>query len=337
MHCAHRLDDAEIQEIVAEMRAHQELGGQIGDGARAVPGVVGGRADPALQHAVAHRIGERHVVIVLGGKGWEFALHVEEIVQEGILDGLLVERGAPVAGLPHGAHTTSTGMRSLAQHRAHRHLLDGDRSRLPRCNVRSFASPWMRISMRRESEEGGEIEAERACGSVGAHMPMQPARRARVRAPVQVRRSGKERGGMAVIAHAEHRDIERPRDAGEGLPGRHGAKIRRGRRVLQPRETRRGGRILAASRRAPASRCCRLPWALPSARRRVRHRRGSSRAAVCSAPGTTLSANCRRRPPGLRVRVARSPGKDSRRCPRPAHRPTPRRRGNVSRRRGRSS
>ena len=76
----HRLDDAEIQEIVAEMRPGQKLGGQIGDGPRPVPGVFGGRADPALQHAVAHRVGERHVVVVLRGQGGEFPQHVEQIV-----------------------------------------------------------------------------------------------------------------------------------------------------------------------------------------------------------------------------------------------------------------
>jgi len=37
---------------------------KIGDGARPLPGVDASRADPAVQHAVAHRVGERHVIVV---------------------------------------------------------------------------------------------------------------------------------------------------------------------------------------------------------------------------------------------------------------------------------
>ena len=72
------VEDAEIDEVVAEVRAHQELGRQIRDGSRALLGVRGRGADPALQHAVAHRKGERHVVVVFGGERREFALHVEK-------------------------------------------------------------------------------------------------------------------------------------------------------------------------------------------------------------------------------------------------------------------
>ena len=107
----HRLEDAEVDQVVAEVRAHEEFGREIRDGARSLLGVGRGGADPALQHAVADRIGQRHVVVVLGGQGRELALHVEEIVEERALDGLLVEVGAAVAQLLHGAQITSTGTR----------------------------------------------------------------------------------------------------------------------------------------------------------------------------------------------------------------------------------
>ena len=90
--------DAEVDQVVAQVRADQELGRQVGDRARALLGVGRGRADPALQQAVAHHVGERQVVVALGGQGRELALHVEQVVQEGALERLLAEAGALVLG-----------------------------------------------------------------------------------------------------------------------------------------------------------------------------------------------------------------------------------------------
>ena len=78
------------------MGAHQELGGEIRDRARAVLGVGFGGTDPAMQHAVAHRVGERHVVVVLGGQGRDLALHVKQVIQEGVLEGFLAQGEAVV-------------------------------------------------------------------------------------------------------------------------------------------------------------------------------------------------------------------------------------------------
>ena len=86
--------DAEVDEVVAEMRPHEELGRQIRDGARALLGVRSRRADPALQHAIAHRVGQRHVVVGLGGERRKLALDVEEVVEEGVLERLLAHRNA---------------------------------------------------------------------------------------------------------------------------------------------------------------------------------------------------------------------------------------------------
>jgi hypothetical protein len=45
--------DAEVDQVVAEMRADQEFGRQVRDRARALPRVRRGSADPALQQPVA--------------------------------------------------------------------------------------------------------------------------------------------------------------------------------------------------------------------------------------------------------------------------------------------
>ena len=74
--------NAEIDEVVAKMRADQKFSRQIGDRARALLGIRRGGADPALQQAVAHDVGQREVVVALGRQGRKLALHVEEIVEK---------------------------------------------------------------------------------------------------------------------------------------------------------------------------------------------------------------------------------------------------------------
>jgi hypothetical protein len=86
--------DAEVDEVVAEMRPHQELGGEVADRSRALLGVGGGGRNPALQHAVAHGVRQRHVVVGLRRERRELALDVEEVVEEGVLDRFLVEGDA---------------------------------------------------------------------------------------------------------------------------------------------------------------------------------------------------------------------------------------------------
>jgi hypothetical protein len=73
---------------------HEEFGGEIRDGSRALLGVGGRGADPALQHAIAHRVGQRHVVVGLGGKRRKLALDIEEVVEEGVLERLLAHGNA---------------------------------------------------------------------------------------------------------------------------------------------------------------------------------------------------------------------------------------------------
>src|SRR5690606_13783846 len=59
------LVDAEIDQVVAEVRPHQKFGGKVCDRARTLRRVRRGGTDPALQQAIAHRVRQRLVVIVL--------------------------------------------------------------------------------------------------------------------------------------------------------------------------------------------------------------------------------------------------------------------------------
>src|SRR5262245_46703840 len=86
-----RLGDVQVQEIGAEMRAQQELGRQITDGARRA-NLVGLRGlDPAREQPVAHGIGKRLVVVVFRRDRGEARLDAEEVVEEAALDGLDTE------------------------------------------------------------------------------------------------------------------------------------------------------------------------------------------------------------------------------------------------------
>ena len=61
--------EAERQEVRAELRADQVLGGQVDDRALlAARGSVARRADPAMQQAIAHGVREREVVIVASSR-----------------------------------------------------------------------------------------------------------------------------------------------------------------------------------------------------------------------------------------------------------------------------
>ncbi len=88
---AHQIVHAEVDQVVAQVRSHQELGGEIGHGARAKRRVGRGRAYPAVQHPVAHGVREGHVVIVLRGERGSLSLHAKEIIEERILEGVLAQ------------------------------------------------------------------------------------------------------------------------------------------------------------------------------------------------------------------------------------------------------
>jgi hypothetical protein len=74
------------------MRPQQKLGRQVGHDARTLGDVRGGSADPALQHAIMHRIGERHVVIGAGRRHRKLALPEVQVVEKGVLERILGHR-----------------------------------------------------------------------------------------------------------------------------------------------------------------------------------------------------------------------------------------------------
>jgi hypothetical protein len=91
-----RLHDAEVDEVVSELRPHEEFGGEVDDGA-VFPLEVGmRRVDPAMQHQVAHGVGEGNVIVVAGRHLLELGLHAKQLFFDGAAD--LVRRHARIAG-----------------------------------------------------------------------------------------------------------------------------------------------------------------------------------------------------------------------------------------------
>ena len=86
------------------MRAHQKLSRHVGDGARALGRIGAGRADPALQQPIAHRVGQRHVVIVSGRQRGEFSLDIEEVVHKRVLERVFRHRRPIIFGRRHDRH-----------------------------------------------------------------------------------------------------------------------------------------------------------------------------------------------------------------------------------------
>src|SRR5580704_642329 len=76
------------------MRAYQELGRQVSHRARAECRIGRGGTDPALQHAITHRISQCHVVVVTGRKRRKFALQVVKIVEKRPFQRVLRHRNA---------------------------------------------------------------------------------------------------------------------------------------------------------------------------------------------------------------------------------------------------
>ena len=117
--------DAEVDERVAEVRPWQELGRHVADGAHLARVIGGTGIDPALEQPIADRVGERHVLVVLGRDRGKSGLQAEEIAEEIASDRIRAATGARVlvagSGLDH-AWTLGGGGRRLAR---------GDRVRLP--------------------------------------------------------------------------------------------------------------------------------------------------------------------------------------------------------------
>ena len=80
--------DAEIDEVVGEMRTGKELGGEVADDTDVLCTVIEDGLNPALDQAIADGVRESHVEVVEGGAVARPALHEEEVVEEGVRQGM---------------------------------------------------------------------------------------------------------------------------------------------------------------------------------------------------------------------------------------------------------
>ena len=90
--------DAEVEEIVGQMRAGQELGGEVGHHARVLPGVGFQRPHALLEHAVAD--GQRQGGVgVVARRGHRHAAEAaEQVVEERLLEVGDAQAGADTGG-----------------------------------------------------------------------------------------------------------------------------------------------------------------------------------------------------------------------------------------------
>jgi hypothetical protein len=117
---AHVLVNAQVDQIVAQVGAEQEFGGEVGHGPRAQSRVGLRRADPVVQHAIPHRIGQGHVVVVFRRQGGELALHMQQVVQEGALDRFLPNSDGLIRRLVRGKVRRDVGIHSGLPGAGHR-------------------------------------------------------------------------------------------------------------------------------------------------------------------------------------------------------------------------
>ena len=90
--------DLEVQQVVAELRAHQELGGQVAGHLRAVVERLLRGRHPVVLHAVAHGQRERPVVVVGPQRGCGAADRVPQVVGDRHPQVVGVQSGAEVGG-----------------------------------------------------------------------------------------------------------------------------------------------------------------------------------------------------------------------------------------------
>jgi len=122
----------QVDHVVDQVGTQEEFGGEVTDGPGA-GGLVGlGGLEPTFQQTVAHCEGRGHVEVVGGGHLPEPSLHVEQVVDIGVLQGFLRQPGSGVLagwgreartiagggqGTPVGARIASGGTRNSAVER----------------------------------------------------------------------------------------------------------------------------------------------------------------------------------------------------------------------------
>jgi hypothetical protein len=105
--------DTEVHEIVAELRPHQELRGQIDRDLQVGRRVGFCGIDPAREQPVAHAVRERHVPVKRGRDLRKARLQVHQIVQHSLLQ-------------RHDGQSRARGLHGRLQHT----LFDHDRASL---------------------------------------------------------------------------------------------------------------------------------------------------------------------------------------------------------------
>ena len=83
---ARRVRDAEVEQIVREMRPEQELRGEISHAPRVRSAVVFDARDRAVEEPVADGQCEREIEIVFRGNGFEAAHAADQVIAKGLLD-----------------------------------------------------------------------------------------------------------------------------------------------------------------------------------------------------------------------------------------------------------
>jgi len=88
------VEDAEIDEVVGEVRPGEELGREIADDADILSLVVADSRDPALDKAVADRVRESHVKVVDSGAFAGTTLNEEQVIEERLCERFRAQGGS---------------------------------------------------------------------------------------------------------------------------------------------------------------------------------------------------------------------------------------------------
>ena len=133
---------------VAEVRPREELGRHVADRSHLARVIRGARVDPPLEQPVAHRVGERHVLVVLGRDRGKAGLQAEEIAEEIAPDRIR-------AGT--GARMLVAGVRKVGAR--------GRRGRSLRGITRPRPKPELGTDLRRDLGTRHELRIERPKGA----------------------------------------------------------------------------------------------------------------------------------------------------------------------------
>jgi len=94
-HVLHRrpnlIVNSQVDKVIAQLRPHQELCRKVADRAAPAFEVTARRVDPPMQQTVAHRIRQRHVMIIPGGDGGKAGLQIGQVIAKRASNGCRAE------------------------------------------------------------------------------------------------------------------------------------------------------------------------------------------------------------------------------------------------------